>query len=176
MQKSAVLLKSTDYAVLPLGNTVNFALGGITFAQPQNWLGKDFYGARVFHDAALTDYLDNSGFVNGPQLVVIARSTRGFATVRDAIAQALTPVQGDVLSNITVGGQPAVELVSNDTATGQTITFVAFPSQDKTVLIIFRWTTPGLLAATVGPTFDAMLKSVTFGPITVTLMPPTPHP
>jgi hypothetical protein len=65
---------------------------------------------------------------------------------------------------VTVGGQPGFQIVFTEPASGQSVTFVAVASQDKTAMIVFRWTTPGILADAVRPAFETILGSVKFGP------------
>ncbi len=62
-------------------------------------------------------------------------------------------------------------------AVGQTVISVRVASADQNVLNVLRWTVPGLLDETTGPTAQAMLAFVKFSDITATLVPqPTARP
>ncbi|MEP7287022.1 MAG: hypothetical protein ABI947_14800 [Chloroflexota bacterium] len=183
IRQSTRLIKPTEFvAPVPGTETAVYPTGGITFTQPKGWTARDFMGARLYHEANLPEYVDNSGFANGPHLTIAAKSLPQNLSVRDAMTQTISMLPSDKVSDITVGSQPAVQIASSDAATGQAITFVGFTSTDRTVLMIFRWTTPGILAEVARPAFDALLNSVRFGPIVAPLQlrpqvaaTPTPH-
>ena len=67
---------------------------------------------------------------------------------------------------VKVGDQTGTQIFSTDAQTGQIVVFVGVTSQDKHVLMVFRWTAPGLLKEATRPVFDSILGSVRFGPIT----------
>jgi len=163
---SAQLLKPAGFTLpgLPTAQA-SFAPGGITFMQPAQWVSRDLNGASIFHDSAAVEYLDQSGFVSGPQLVVVGQPIRKFTSVRDLITHSISAQKGDVISDVSVGGHAAVQIASSDKTTGQNVTFIAVPSQDRSTLIVFRWTVPGILVNVTRPTLDAIMKSVKFAPV-----------
>jgi hypothetical protein len=168
---SAGLLKPADFKLpAPGGSTGVFPAGGIAFSLPQGWVSKqvgtDANTATIYRNSADTDYLDNSGFVNGPQLVIIGRTLAPSQTVRDALTTMITKMPGDQIGDVKVGDQSGTQILSVDPQTGQGIIFVGVASQDKRVLMVFRWTAPGILAQATRPMFDSILSSVRFGPIT----------
>ncbi len=175
MRNSVVLLKPADFTVPTMSNQpVSFAPGGLTFELPQGWIDGDAgSGARLYHDGASIAYLDDSGFVNGPQLVLRAWSFTPTAALRDVLTKTIQVNAGDTVLDITVGGTPGVQITSSDPTTGQIVLFIGVTSQDKTVLNVFRWTAPGILAQALQPTLNGILQSVRFGAVKVTRVPPT---
>jgi hypothetical protein len=166
MRGSAKLLKPADFTSLgALTDKASFLPGGITFVQPAHWTSRDLNGARIFHDNAAAEYLDQSGFVSGAQLVIVGQPIKKFTSVRNLITHSISPQKGDVISDVTVGGHPAVQIASTDKTTGQSVTFIAVPSEDRSTLIVFRWTVPGILVNVTRPTLDAIIQSVKFEPV-----------
>jgi hypothetical protein len=177
MRQNAKLIKPADYTLpLTASQRVSFGPGGLSFNIPQGWIDKSLGGnAHLYRPDGLEDYLDDSGFVNGPQVVLLARPLAPGAAIRDAMASMVN--QGDTVADITVGGQPAVQITSSDESSGQTILFIGVPSQDKTVLNVFRWTAPGILVQALRPTLDSILQSVRSEAVKITLAPQaTPKP
>jgi hypothetical protein len=179
MRGSVARLKPSDYTPPRIGGKIGkFPQGGLQFAIPDGWIERDVTGqnARLYHDAALTDTLDRSGFNNGPQFVVQASQFAKDTTLKDALRQAIQAGPQDIITDVTAGGQPAAQHSFIDSSTGQTVTFVGVASADRNVLNIIRWSAPGLLDEATRPTFQAMLASVKFSDITATLVPqPTPR-
>jgi hypothetical protein len=172
MRQTATLIKPTDFSVPQSGSTqANFPTGGLSFTLPQGWISKNLGGnAYLYRQNGMDEYLDDSGFVNGPQLVLLARRLASGVNLRTAMTSLVNV--GDKVSDTTVGGQPALLVTSADQTSGQVILFIGVPSQDKTVLNVFRWTAPSLVAQAVRPTLDAILQSVKFGAVTTTLAAP----
>lgn len=166
MRGSAKILKPAEFTPPgALTDKADFPSGGISFTLPTHWVSHDLNGARIFHDSAAAEYLDQSGFVSGAQLVVVGQPIKKFTSVRDLIAHSISPQKGDVISDVSVGGQHAVQIASTDKTTGQNVTFIAVPSQDRRTLIVFRWTVPGMLINVTRPTLDAIMQSVRFEPV-----------
>jgi hypothetical protein len=163
---SATLLRAT--ALLPLatpeyGITMTFAPGGIQFALPSEWVELVLdTSARLYHDRAITRYADDSGFANGPQLVILAspllESER--TTPAAALERIIGARPGDRVAEVMAGGRPAAMRQSIDSATWQIITFVGIPSPDGRVLNVLRWTAPLMLTEAVQPVLDSLLASV----------------
>jgi predicted DsbA family dithiol-disulfide isomerase len=172
MRIGAELLKPAVFKVGPVEAAGSLAQGGITFNYPKGWIEKDEPGnVRVYRDSAENEYLDDSGYVNGPYLAVIAQNLPTGVTLQTALAQTAHLRATDPITPVSVGGMPGVQASYTDSASGQVVTFIGFPSQDRSILIVFRWTTPGILVEAVRPTLDAILQSVKFGPVSATLSP-----
>jgi len=168
IRDSAKLLKPADFPVPIFGNDITeFPFGGIKYTLPKGWVGRDYKGARVYIDQPVNFYNDDSGFSNGPQLMLIAVDYDKSQTLRQIVARSALPE--DPVRELIVNGQPAVEVTSKDPVSGQIITFIGTPSLDQRVVILLRWTAPALLANALRPTLDAILRSITFSPITVPL-------
>jgi hypothetical protein len=160
------LLRPADFGALDVSSEVSRLLpGGITFNYPKGWIDQEQgSSARLYRSSAASGYVDDSGFVNGPQLMVRAVPLAKDATLRTSLIQMISSPSSERGAAVTVGGQPGFQIAFTEPASGQSVTFVAVASQDKTAMIVFRWTTPGLLADAVRPAFDTILQSVKFGP------------
>ncbi len=73
---------------------------------------------------------------------------------------------GDKITDIQVGDQVGTQILSSDAATGQVVNFIGVTSQDKRVLMVLRWTTPGNLSDVTLPMLGSILGSAKFGAIT----------
>jgi hypothetical protein len=178
MRSSIKLLKVADFAVPAMSANLSlFSEGGITFALPQNWTDKPLGGnARLYRDGNASDYIDDIGYVNGPQLVVIGQPLAKDAVLTTALSDATALKPNEKIIGVTVGGQSGVQFTRIDPRSGHNTTFVGFPSQDRTVFIVFRWTTPGVLTEALRPTLDNILASVKFGVTSSTLVPIPTNP
>ncbi|MCC7449756.1 MAG: hypothetical protein IT324_20215 [Anaerolineae bacterium] len=172
MRVSIALLKPTDFPLPEMGSDVRtYPQGGITFNTPKGWIDKDLgSNTRQYRDPALADYPDGSGYVNGPQLFAFGVPLPPGAALDAVLKPFVNARANDPVKSTTVGGQPALEILITNATTGQTVNYTGFASQDKTVLIVFRWTTPAILTDALRPTFESILKSVTFNAITATLI------
>jgi hypothetical protein len=175
MRITAALIKPADYlasqggtsgaSTSALTTSASFPPGGVTFSLPAGWTGINQAPARLYFEGAHPPYVDQSGFSNGPHLTIIAQRINAGTKIRDAIPSIVQGLPGDTIADVNIGGQTGVEIDSFDPVTSQAIVFVAFPSQDGSVMIIFRWTVPGMLTDTLRPTLDAIVQSIRLGPI-----------
>jgi hypothetical protein len=172
MRGTTALLKPADFNVPdPNGQAGTFPQGGITFTYPKGWIERDLGGnSRLYRDSAAVEYLDDSGYVNGPQLVVIAENLPKDTGLQNALAGVVKINPEDKVTEVMVGGQPGIEFSYTDRVSGQTVTYFAFASQDRTVMIVLRWTVPGILTTALRPTLDAILQSVKYGAIRTPLI------
>jgi len=185
MRASMALLKPADFKLPEMGPDVRtFPQGGITFNLPKDWIEKDLgRNTRQYRDPTLADYPDGSGYVNGPQLIAFGVPLSQGASLDSVLKPFVNAQASDSVKSTTVGGQPALELLITNATTGQIVNYTGFASQDKTVMIVFRWTTPAILTDALRPTFESILKSVKFNAISATLIvaptrpaSPTPTP
>lgn len=172
MRIGAELLKPATFKIAPVEAAGSLAQGGITFNYPKGWIEKDEPGnVRIYRDSAENEYLDDTGYVNGPYLAVIAQNLPTDTTLQTAFTQTANLRSTDKIADISVGGRPGVQASYTDPASGQVVTYIGIPSQDRSILIIFRWTAPGILVDAARPTLNAILQSVQFGAISATLAP-----
>jgi hypothetical protein len=178
MRSSIKLLKVADFALPTMSTNLSmFSEGGITFALPQNWIEKPLGGnARLYRDGSASDYIDDVGYVNGPQLVIMGQPLAKDAVLTNALIDAIALKPDDKITGVTVGAQSGVQFSRPDPRSGHLTTFVGFPSQNRTVFIVFRWTTPGVLTEALRPTLDKILESVKFGAASSTLVPMPTNP
>jgi hypothetical protein len=160
------LLKPAYFGALDVSSEESRLLpGGITFNYPKGWIDQGLdSSARLYRASTTSSYVDDSGFVNGPQLMVRAVPLARDATLRTSLIQLIGSPSSEPGAAVTVGGQPGFQITFAEPGSGQSVNFVAVASQDKTAMIVFRWTTPGLLADALRPAFEAILRSVKFGP------------
>ena len=169
MQQSVTLLKPSDFKVPASGgSTATFPAGGLTFSLPEGWVSKSLgkNGTTLYRSSTDTDYLDNSGFANGPQLVIIGQTLAQGQSIRSAMTAMIAGQSGDKITDIQVGDQVGTQILSSDAATGQVVNFIGVTSQDKRVLMVLRWTTPGNLSDVTLPMLGSILGSAKFGAIT----------
>jgi hypothetical protein len=173
MRAGTALLKPADFKTPELSDqTSTFPQGGLTLSYPRGWIDKDLgENSRLYRDSAAVEYLDGSGYVNGPQLVIIGESLLKDTSLQVALSQLVKIAPEDKVTDITVGGQPAIQFAYTDRASGQIVNYVSFASQDKSVMIVLRWTAPGILVDALRPTLNAILQSVRFGAVSATLIP-----
>jgi hypothetical protein len=178
MRSSIKLLKVTDFSLPTMtANLSLFSEGGITFDLPQNWIDKPLGGnTRLYRDSSTYDYIDDVGYVNGPQLIVVGQPLAKDVVLTTALIDALALKPDDKITGVTVGGHAGVQFSRPDPRSGHISTFVGFPSQDRSVFIVFRWTTPGVLTEALRPTLDKILESVKFSAISATLVPMPTNP
>ena len=162
IRASGMLLKPTAYNVLQPNTNATFAQGGLTFSIPATWKSQSLGSSVTLYNSD-TAYNDSSGFANGPQLVVRALPLGKAQSLADALTQVIGTTTKP--TDMTVGNQPAVQVITSDAHTGQQIIFIATASQDKSVLNVLRWTTPAPLSEVTRPLLDTILKSVTFGTV-----------
>ncbi len=178
LRGATALLKPADFSS-PSTETQSsaFPQGGITFTCPKGWVDQDLgQNSRLYRDSGATEYLDGSGYVNGPQLVMIAESLPKDIPLQAALSRVVRIAPEDKVTELTVGGQPGIQFSYTDRVSGHVVTYIAFASQDKTVMNVLRWTTPGILSEALRPTLDAILQSVKFGAVMATLIPLRPTP
>jgi hypothetical protein len=173
MRGKTALLKPAEYSLPdPNGPATSFPQGGISFTYPKGWIDHDLGGnTRLYRDSAVVEYLDDSGYVNGPQLVVIAESLPKDMPLQTALGRVVKINPEDKVTEVMIGGQPGIQFSYTDRVSGQTVSYISFASQDRTVMIVMRWTVPGILTDAVRPILDAMLQSVKYGAISATLVP-----
>jgi hypothetical protein len=178
MRSSIKLLKVGEFSPPAMSaNLSQFSEGGLTFALPQNWINKPLGGnARLYRDSSATDYIDDVGYINGPQLVIMGQPLPKNAELTTALMDAISLKPDEKITGVMVGGQAGVQISRPDPRSGHLTTFVGFASQDRSVFIVFRWTTPGVLAEALRPTLDKILESVKFGAIGATLVPMPTNP
>ncbi len=177
MRAGTALLKPANFSAPdPNGQTTAFPQGGITFTYPKGWIDQDLgENSRLYRENTAVEYMDGSGYVNGPQLVVIGESLPKDMPLQTALSRVVKINPEDKVTEVMVGGQPGIQFAYPDRASGQIVTYISFASQDRTVMIVLRWTTPGILADALRPTLNAMLQSVKLAAVSVTLIPlPTP--
>ncbi len=180
IRTTATLLRPHDYPAPTVSVPTTFPLGGLTFLLPPDWKATSLSGGvTIYHSTSDFAYRDGSGFANGSQLVVRALPLTEGVSIADALLDVIG--SGDKPSAITIGTATGAQVIRTDASTGQQIHFIAFASQDGTILNVLRWTTPSALTDAAAPLLDSILKSVTLGAITATLQPagivsPTPNP
>src|SRR5262249_16016240 len=159
-----------DYTIPDSGGLLStFPQGGITLIYPRGWIDKDLgENSRLYRDSAAVEYLDGSGYVNGPQLVLCGEPMPRDMSLQPPLSRLVKIGPEDKARDIAVGGQPGIAFAYSDRVSGQVVTYASFASQDKSVLIVLRWTVPGILADLLKPTRDAILASVKFGPVSAT--------
>jgi hypothetical protein len=164
MRNSAALLRPATFPLPATYTQVSrFTRGGIAFTVPSGWLSSDLSStARQFHDRNLADYVDGSGYVNGPQLVIMADTMALGGTLSETLARKIGASGSDTITELQVGGHPAVQHTAFDSTSGQVVIFVAFTSSDGQTLNTFRWTTPGILVEVTRPILETTLASVHF--------------
>lgn len=172
------LLKPADYTLPTFGSLIGiYGPGGVRFAIPDHWADKSQGTnqiAHTYYDSDTIIYRDGSGYANGLLLAIDVQPLTQGMSLHDMLVKIVEPEPQDVITNITVGGQPGIQITYTEPQTGQAITIVGFlaqNAQDKTVIDIFRWTVPGMLVDISRPTFDTILNSVKFDKT-----PPTPQP
>jgi hypothetical protein len=173
MRGATALLKPADFGAPDSnGPTAIFPPGGISFTYPKGWIDHDLGGnTRLYRDSAAVEYLDDSGYVNGPQLVVISQALPRDMPLQTALARVVRIAPEDKVTQVMVGGQAGIQFSYTDRVSGQVLTYVSFASQDRTVMIVLRWTTPGILKDALRPTLDTILQSVRYGAVAATLVP-----
>jgi hypothetical protein len=164
MRASAALLRPATFPLPATYTQVSrFPRGGVAFVVPTGWMSNDLTStARLFHDRNLADYVDGSGYVNGPQLVIVADTMALGSTLREALALKIGASVTDTFADVQVGGRPGLQHTSIDSTTGQVVTFIAFKSGDGRMMNTFRWTTPGILVEVTRPILETTLASVHF--------------
>jgi hypothetical protein len=147
----------TPANVIP-SDRINVASGKFSFALPSGWVRQTLADtALLIHHPDDARYTDDSGYANGPQLMLRAEPLVS-SNWQAAVAQLLGEQGGG--AQITVGGQPAVQYTITDPTNDQRLTFIGFPSRDFAKITVLRWTTPAALSAVAQPILDAILASV----------------
>ncbi|MBE7512844.1 MAG: hypothetical protein HS103_08525 [Anaerolineales bacterium] len=166
IRTSAALVLPTVYSLPDLRQTpITFPAGGVGLELPLGWKEIPLApNAALYRDASLSDYRDDTGFVNGVQLVIIAEELDTTLTAAEAVGRVIQARKTDVLTPLTIGGREGAVYTEIDRASGQIISFIGVKSD--VALIVFRWTTPGHLAEVTQPLLDSILASVTFTPLT----------
>src|SRR5262249_38238183 len=121
------------------------------------------------------EYLDDSGFANGPRLVLRSEKMPGGVSLSEALRQLLKADASHPITYAKVSGFPGAWYTYTDDKTGQVVIFVAFTSRDDSTLNVFRWTVPGILSDATRPLLDEMLGGITFYAEDGSIVPsPTP--
>lgn len=171
VRASGALLKPADYTVPKLGMVELYPQGGLSFNLPEGWINKDLgNGIKLYHHKDDLTYQDGSGYSNGPQLVLRVRPLESGKNAADALLQVVSGVDSKP-KEVSVGGQSGAQIGFTDPNSNQQVTFVSVPSQDKSVINILRWTVPTALSEVTQPLWNNLLSSVSFGAISVTLVP-----
>lgn len=185
VRESALLLRPINYAVPQTstgGTAIRFAQGGLRFTLPAGWQERDL-GANVhlYLPSKQMEYVDTSGFSNGPQLSAVAYPMSG-TSAQEALQQVIGTVNASKMQTLRIGTQNATTYTESDRYSGQAITFIGVTSADGRIFTVLRWTTPGMLTDVTKPLLDFILASIQFEPPSATLVPrrasatPSPSP
>jgi len=172
IRASMQLLRPKNFAVpSPLtGTQVRFLQGGLRFTLPTDWQDLDLgSNTHVYLPPNGAQYLDNSGFSNGPQLSIAAYPMSG-SSAKDALVQVIGGNIASRIQDIKLGTQAGVSYTETDRTSGQSITFIGVISSDGKIFNVLRWTTPGMLSEMTRPYLDLVLSAMQFEPPVATLV------
>jgi hypothetical protein len=166
VRASAQLLKAANYPVPTLTTVLTrYDPGGLLFNAPDGWTSHTTASGLVLADPAVDQYIDGTGFANGPQLSLLTQAvptTSGDLHVQ--FASLIGATGSDPLQDVNIGGNPGVMTTSQAPLINQTVTLVGVWSTDRKVITIFRWTAPLILSDSLRPVFLKILGTVRYGP------------
>lgn len=169
MRAGISLLKATDFTVPVIGSGLSrlFPQAGVKIPLPDGWTDEDLGNlvtARLYRNPLYEEYLDESGFANGPRLVLRSEKMPGGVSLTEALRQLIKLGPGDKITMMTVGGFPAAMYSYTDHASGQIVIFIGFTSQNYEILTlnVFRWTVPGILSEVTRPVLATILDGTIF--------------
>jgi hypothetical protein len=162
VRSSISLIRPMDYAAPTFisNQRAPFAAGSLSYPLPDGWTTEAITNAvNVHYPASAPAYRDDSGFVNGPQLVLRAIPMPAGKNLRQAMLEALS-ADAEVTTDVPVGNTTGIVISFTDDKSGQEVRFIGFTSQNGRTLNLLRWTVPTALKEVVQPALEVILKGM----------------